>query len=60
MALPTALRAQESQSIFDMFSHNRVLREADQGGNTMAAEALVATNEPILSYDTVHNLQLAI
>lgn len=60
LALPGALRAQEGESIFDMFSHNRVLREADQGGNTMAAEALVATNEPILSFDTVYNLQLAI
>jgi murein L,D-transpeptidase YcbB/YkuD len=60
LALPGALRAQESQSVFDMFSQNRVLREADQGGNTMAAEALVATNEPILSYDTLYNLQLAI
>ncbi|MET3925776.1 L,D-transpeptidase family protein [Devosia sp. 2618] len=43
-----------------MFSNNRVLREADQGGNTSAAQALIATNEPILSFDTVYNLQLAI
>ena len=60
LALPTALRAQEGESIFDMFDRNRVLREADQGGNTSAAEALIATNEPILSFDTVYNLQLAI
>ena len=60
LALPTALRAQEGESLFDMFDHNRVLREADQGGNTSAAEALIATNEPILSFDTVYNLQLAI
>ena len=60
MALPTALRAQEGESIFDMFDRNRVLRDADQGGNTMAAEALIATNEPILSFDTVYNLQMAI
>ena len=59
-ALPTALRAQQGESLFDMFDHNRVLREADQGGNTSAAEALIATNEPILSFDTVYNLQLAI
>ena len=60
VALPTALRAQEGESIFDMFSRNRVLRDVDQSGNTTAAEALIATNEPILSYDTAYNLQLAI
>ncbi|MBU1304711.1 MAG: peptidoglycan-binding protein [Alphaproteobacteria bacterium] len=54
------LRAQENDSIFDLFERNRVLRDADQGGNTSAAEALIATNEPILSFDTVYNLQLAI
>jgi murein L,D-transpeptidase YcbB/YkuD len=59
VAMPTFARAQ-GESIFDMFARNRVLREADQGGNTSAAEALVATNEPILSYDTAYNLQLAI
>lgn len=60
MALPTALRAQESGSIWDMFDRNRVLREADTNGNSMNAQALIATNEPILSFDTVYNLQLAI
>ena len=59
-AMPSLVRAQEGDSIWDMFARNRVLREADQGGNTTAAEALIATNEPILSYDTVYNLQLAI
>lgn len=60
VALPTALRAQDSGSIWDMFDRNRVLREADTNGNSMNAEALVATNEPILSFDTVYNLQMAI
>jgi len=60
MALPTALRAQEGESLFDMFERNRVLNDVDKGGNTSAAEALIATNEPILSFDTVYNLQLAI
>jgi L,D-transpeptidase YcbB len=59
-ALPAAVRAQESESMWDMFARNRVLRDADQGGNTAAAEALIATNEPILSFDTAYNLQLAI
>lgn len=58
VALPTGARAQES--ILDMFGRNRVLREVDQAGNTSAAQALIETNEPILSFDTAYNLQLAI
>ena len=57
-ALPTGARAQES--ILDMFGRNQVLREVDQAGNTSAAQALIETNEPILSFDTAYNLQLAI
>jgi len=57
-ALPTGARAQDS--ILDMFGRNRVLREVDQAGNTSAAQALIETNEPILSFDTAYNLQLAI
>ncbi len=57
-ALTSATRADES--IWDMFARNRVLREVDQGGNTAAAQALIETNEPILSFDTAYNLQLAI
>ncbi|WP_210338815.1 L,D-transpeptidase family protein [Devosia rhizoryzae] len=58
-AIP-ATRAQDS--LFDMFDGGagRVLRETDRDGNTAAAQALIATNEPILSFDTLHNLQLAI
>jgi len=52
--------AHGEESFWDMFDRNRVLREVDQGGNTAAAEALIATNEPILSFDTAYNLQLAI
>ena len=48
------------ESVFDMFSTGRVLRETDKEGNTAAAAASIATNEPILSFDTLHNLQLAI
>ncbi|MBD8065001.1 L,D-transpeptidase family protein [Devosia sp. PTR5] len=44
----------------DMFTRNRVLRDADQGENTALAQSLIETNEPILSYDTLHNLELAI
>lgn len=58
-AIPAAF-GQEGDSIWDMMARNRVLQNVDQGGNTAAAEALIATNEPILSFDTAYNLQLAI
>ncbi|MDB5614896.1 MAG: L,D-transpeptidase family protein [Devosia sp.] len=58
LAMPAVVRGQES--IFDMMNRGNVLRNADKDGNTAAAQALIATNEPILSFDTVHNLQLAI
>lgn len=60
MAFPGALRAQDSNPLTEIFGNNRVLREADQTLNTDAAQSLIATNEPILSFDTVYNLQLAI
>jgi L,D-transpeptidase YcbB len=56
----SAIPAWAQESVFDMFSTGRVLRETDKEGNTAAAAASVATNEPILSFDTLHNLQLAI
>ena len=58
LAMPAIARGQES--VFDLMNRGNVLRNVDKDGNTAAAEALIATNEPILSYDTVHNLQLAI
>ncbi|WEK06495.1 MAG: L,D-transpeptidase family protein [Candidatus Devosia phytovorans] len=58
LAMPALARGQES--IFDMMNRGNVLRNVDKDSNIAAAEALIATNEPILSYDTQHNLQLAI
>jgi murein L,D-transpeptidase YcbB/YkuD len=58
LAMPAVVRAQDS--FFDNFGRGNVLRNVDKDGNTAAAEALIATNEPILSYDTLYNLQLAI
>jgi murein L,D-transpeptidase YcbB/YkuD len=60
MALAPMARADDNSSIFDMFDHNRVMREADREGNTATARSLVDTIEPILSYDTAYNLSLAI
>lgn len=59
-ALPSALRAEEGDTIWDMFARNRVLRNTDTGSNTAQAQALIETNEPILSFDTAYNLQVAI
>jgi murein L,D-transpeptidase YcbB/YkuD len=58
LAMPAIVRAQDS--VFDIFSHNRLMRETDKDGNTATAKSLVDTIEPILSYDTAYNLQLAI
>jgi murein L,D-transpeptidase YcbB/YkuD len=59
LALPGALRAQDNP-LTEIFGNGRVLRDTDQTLNTDAAQSLIATNEPILSFDTVYNLQLAI
>ena len=56
--MPAIVRGQES--VFDLMNRGNVLRNVDKDGNTAAAEALIATNEPILSFDTAYNLQLAI
>lgn len=58
--MPAVARAQEGDSIWDMFNHNRVMRNADPEANTATALSLIETIEPILSYDTAYNLQLAI
>ena len=43
-----------------MLARNRMLRDADTDENTAAALSAIDTNEPILSFDTAYNLQLAI
>jgi murein L,D-transpeptidase YcbB/YkuD len=58
LAMPAIVQAQDDDSLFGIFGRNR--REVDKVGNTATARSLVDTNEPILSYDTAYNLQLAI
>jgi hypothetical protein len=41
-----AMPAWAQESVFDMFSTGRVLRETDKEGNTAAAAASIATNAP--------------
>jgi len=58
--MPAIVRAQESDSIWSIFDRNRVMRNVDREGNTATALSLIDTIEPILSFDTAYNLQLAI
>lgn len=55
-AVPAIARAQDENS----FARNRALRNTDREGNTAAALNSIDTFEPILSFDTAYNLQLAI
>ena len=57
--MPAIARAQDD-SFWDMFNKDRRLKNVDLDGNTATAMSLVDTIEPILSYDTSYNLQLAI
>jgi murein L,D-transpeptidase YcbB/YkuD len=57
-ALAPVANAQDS--LTDMIARNRVLRKTDREGNTAAALNAIDTIEPILSFDTAYNLQLAI
>lgn len=59
LAMPAIVRAEED-NFWDMFGKDRAMRNVDQDGNTANAKSLVDTIEPILSYDTAYNLQLAI
>ena len=60
MVLPQAAWAEEEGSIWDLLARNRLRADVDPNGNTEQALALVDTPEPILSYDTAYNVQLAI
>ena len=60
LALPQIVRGQEDLSFWEEVRHGRMVRNTDREGNTATAQSLVDTIEPILSYDTAYNLQLAI
>ena len=59
VALPVIARANDD-SVWDTLARNRVLRNTDREGNTASALDSIKTREPILSFDTAYNLQLAI
>ena len=58
LAMPSIVRAEDVG--IDLFARDRAMRNVDKDGNTANAKSLVDTIEPILSYDTAYNLQLAI
>ena len=60
LALPAIARAAEGDNFWDIFKRDNAMRNVDQSGNTATARSLVDTIEPVLSYDTAYNLQLAI
>src|SRR6188768_2295207 len=60
LAMPAIVRAQSEESFWDNLTRGKMMRDTDKDGNTATAKGLVDTIEPILSYDTAYNLQLAI
>ncbi len=60
LAMPAIARAEEELDFWDNLTRGRMMRDTDKDGNTATAKGLVETIEPILSYDTAYNLQLAI
>jgi murein L,D-transpeptidase YcbB/YkuD len=59
-AMPSLARSQEVSNIWDELTRNRTMRSVDRTENTTTALSAIETIEPILSYDTAYNLQLAI
>ncbi len=47
-------------SIWDMLSHNALMKSANPDKNTATALATIDTTDPILSSDTAYNIQVAI
>ncbi len=61
-AMPQFARADdfEEESVWDQIAHNRALKSVDKNGNTQDALSAIDTPEPILSFDTAYNIELAI
>jgi L,D-transpeptidase YcbB len=59
-ALVSPARADDGDSIWDLLARNAMLKGANTDKNTSDALAIIDTPEPILSYDTEYNIELAI
>jgi murein L,D-transpeptidase YcbB/YkuD len=62
MAIPTWARAQDESepSIWDILTRNARKKDVNPDKNSVEALATIDTPEPILSFDTAYNIQLAI
>lgn len=58
LIMPTQVFGEEE--FWKTFARNRALRNTNREANTTAAFDAIDTTEPILSYDTAYNLQLAV
>ncbi|KKC31915.1 hypothetical protein WH91_16875 [Devosia psychrophila] len=54
------MQSARAQSLWDMMNQSPSLSDAEREANSAAAIQAIDTVEPILSYDTVNNLQMAI
>ena len=57
---PTAAQEADELTFWEELRHGSMVRNTDREGNTATAQGLIETIEPILSFDTAYNLQLAI
>jgi murein L,D-transpeptidase YcbB/YkuD len=60
MTLPDVARAEDGDSIIDILTRNRLLRDTDRSGNSARAMEAIDTNEPVVSFDSAFNYQSAI
>lgn len=54
------MQSAQAQSLWDMMNQRQTLTDAEREANSAAAIQSIDTVEPILSYDTVNNLHMAI
>jgi len=59
-AFPGLARAEDEESIWDVLARNARKKDVNPEKNTVEALKIIDTPEPILSFDTAYNIQVAI
>ncbi len=59
-AIPGVARAEDDESIWDVLARNARKKDVNPEKNTVEALTIIDTPEPILSFDTAYNIQVAI
>ncbi len=59
-AIPGLARADDEESIWDVLARNARKKDVNPEKNTVEALKIIDTPEPILSFDTAYNIQVAI